>query len=209
MIITKYPQSCLLIEHKNSRILIDPGSFVAEKYLPTNFGRIDLVLITHEHFDHLDTKLLQVICEQNNPEVWANNSVAQLIPGLVTKIIYEDSVNNLSDMSIKTINIPHMILPNGEPGPENTAYIIDDILFHPGDGIGSPKNKIEVFAAPLAGPDMSPKKAVDFVKLVNPKVVIPIHYDFWPAKPEMWHSLIGAIYDYKYLTDGESINIEK
>jgi L-ascorbate metabolism protein UlaG (beta-lactamase superfamily) len=209
MIVTKYPQSCLLLEHKNKKIIIDPGSFVAETYKPEIFGRIDLVLITHEHFDHINTEFLQKICGLYKPEVWANSSTAKLIPSLVTTEIKEDSNFYWGEINIKTINIPHMMLPNGQPGPDNTAYIIDDILFHPGDGIGSPNSKVEIFAAPLAGPDMSPKKAVDYIKLVNPKVVIPIHYDFWPAKPEMWSGLIEPLCEYRYLKNGESLNLEK
>jgi L-ascorbate metabolism protein UlaG (beta-lactamase superfamily) len=209
MNITKYPQSCLLIEQKSSRILIDPGSFVYEKYSVTDLGKIDLILITHEHFDHLDTSLISELYKMQRPEIWANASVAKLIPNYISKIIDKDGCFNFKDIKIQTINIPHMALPTGEPEPENTAYIIDDILFHPGDGVGRPAGSINTMALPLAGPDISPKGVVDFVKLVKPKAVIPVHYDFWPAKPAMFGKLIEPLAKYYYLNDGESIEIEK
>jgi len=208
MKITKYPQSCLLIEHKGSRILMDPGSFVYEQYSSASLGKIDLILITHEHFDHLNTNLIGELKNIYNPEIWANSSVAKIIPNFVTKTIIKDDTYNFKSVQINTINIPHMILPTGEPGPENTGYIVDDILFHPGDGVGAPKTDIHILALPLAGPDISPKGVVDFVKLVKPKAVVPIHYDYWPAKPEMYKDLIESLGKYYPLTNEEVLLIE-
>jgi L-ascorbate metabolism protein UlaG (beta-lactamase superfamily) len=54
MKITKYPQSCLLLEKNGQRIVIDPGKFFAEKYSFAELGEISAVLYTHRHGDHLD-----------------------------------------------------------------------------------------------------------------------------------------------------------
>ena len=40
MKITKYPQSCLLIEHNDKRLIIDPGSLVSQRYKAA--GRRDI-----------------------------------------------------------------------------------------------------------------------------------------------------------------------
>jgi L-ascorbate metabolism protein UlaG (beta-lactamase superfamily) len=55
----------LLIEEKELRILTDPGTY------SKNFEQlknIDIILITHEHFDHLHIPALKV-CLENNPKV--------------------------------------------------------------------------------------------------------------------------------------------
>ena len=55
MKITRYYQSCLLVEEGSARILIDPSGAEAERF--DSFGKLDAVLYTHEHSDHFDPDL--------------------------------------------------------------------------------------------------------------------------------------------------------
>ena len=57
MRVTKYPQSCLVVETDGVRLLIDPGVFVTASYEPDDLGEIDAVLYTHRHADHVDPEL--------------------------------------------------------------------------------------------------------------------------------------------------------
>ena len=50
MQITKFGQCCLLIEVAGKRILTDPGRFSVSQ---NDVSNIDIILITHEHADHL------------------------------------------------------------------------------------------------------------------------------------------------------------
>lgn len=44
MRLTRYPQSCLLIEEPDGgRVLVDPGRFVAEAYDLDDLGEVDAV----------------------------------------------------------------------------------------------------------------------------------------------------------------------
>ena len=53
MKITKYGQSCVLIETKGKRILIDPGDYeFKDSFLEKDWTNIDVILITHMHGDH-------------------------------------------------------------------------------------------------------------------------------------------------------------
>lgn len=207
MIVTKYPQSCLVIEESGRRLVIDPGSFVADKYSPEDLGPIDLVLITHEHSDHLDLAYLDQILSKNpKAEVWGNQSVADLISKYINKVVVDGEINQFYKINIKSVDIPHVLMPNGQPGPHNTGYIISDILFHPGDGLETIET-VDVVAAPLAGPDISPKDVVEFIKKTNAKKVIPIHYDYWPAKPDMFTNLFSSDVQYLVLENGQSLEL--
>ena len=66
MKITKYGQSAILIEeYKGKRILIDPGSYLFDQVNPEDLGKIDIILITHSHYDHLTPDKVQVIINNN------------------------------------------------------------------------------------------------------------------------------------------------
>ena len=52
MNITKYPQSCIVIENGSERLIIDPGSLVNPKFTTESLLPVDAILITHEHQDH-------------------------------------------------------------------------------------------------------------------------------------------------------------
>ena len=77
MKVTKYGHCCLLIEEKGLRILTDPGSFTTAQ---NDVKSIDIILITHEHADHLHIDSLKIIIK-NNPvaRIITNNGVAKLL----------------------------------------------------------------------------------------------------------------------------------
>ena len=47
MKITKYNQSCLLIETNNKRFLVDPGNIGFEENLLNEWKNINYILVTH------------------------------------------------------------------------------------------------------------------------------------------------------------------
>jgi L-ascorbate metabolism protein UlaG (beta-lactamase superfamily) len=83
MKITKYPQSCLLIEQNGKRILIDPGSLVTRKYSAKDLLPIDAILITHEHSDHADPTLINELLDLTKVPVVGNQSTAKELSPIV------------------------------------------------------------------------------------------------------------------------------
>ena len=185
MKITKYPQSCMIIEQNNKRMIIDPGSFVSENYKVSELLPLDLVLITHEHSDHIDKKLLENILKSKNIPVVANKSTSILLEDMVTNIIEDYEEITLEGFKIIARELPHVLMVDGSTGPQNTGYIIDGIFFHAGDGINIENLKIDTAAIPIAGPDISPKDVKEFIDQIECHTIIPIHYDFFTENPEM------------------------
>jgi L-ascorbate metabolism protein UlaG (beta-lactamase superfamily) len=181
MKITRYFQSCLLVEEGNSRILIDPSG--AEAGRLNKFGKLDAVFYTHEHADHFDAPL----CEQLRAAgaiIHANASTAKLIKGDV-KIVHDREEFSAGSLGLKAIELPHCLMPDGSKGPQNTGYLINKKLFHPGDGVELMGFEFPNLALPIAGPDVSIKDALAFAKDVKANKVIPIHYDYIGVKPEV------------------------
>lgn len=185
MKITKYPQSCFVLEKASRRIIIDPGNFVAQSYTPEQLGKLEGVLITHQHADHADPDLIKSIVSAGTCEVVANPSVAESLgDDLVTHQVGDGDVFDLASFHIKTFNLMHGDMADGSPGPFNTGYIIDDVFFHPGDGIEVMNLTVPVSAVPIGGPDISPRDIYDFIKAIGAHTIIPMHYDYFKTDPD-------------------------
>src|SRR3989344_7684313 len=77
MKITRFGHSCMLIEEGEARILIDPGVW---SHGQNDVKNLDAILITHEHPDHLDSKSIKQII-QNNPaaKIYTNKGVGKVL----------------------------------------------------------------------------------------------------------------------------------
>jgi L-ascorbate metabolism protein UlaG (beta-lactamase superfamily) len=211
MKVTKYPQSCLILEQDGKRILIDPGSFVSQKYKASDLGSVDGILITHEHQDHVDPELLKEIVGDSSIPVVANQSSAKLLGDIVTKIVNDEDELEVAGFKITARELDHCDMVDGTPGPQNTGYVVNGAFFHPGDGISIENLTVNSTAVPIAGPDISPKDVHQFIKQVGCKVVIPIHYDGFPADPEFFKNMFSRWFklpvEFIPLASGESTEV--
>ena len=73
MKITKYPQSCLLVETKGKKILIDPGTLKYKEEYFDVWNSVDIILITHKHPDHCNTEILEKI--NDNIKIYSTQEV--------------------------------------------------------------------------------------------------------------------------------------
>jgi len=210
MKVTKYPQSCLLIEDNGRRLLIDPGSLVPMHFKAADLLPIDAILITHEHPDHADPELIKTLLAAKAVPVIANASTKKLFPDLVTEVVSDGQDFDAAGWKIQARELPHCLMVDGTPGPQNTGYVIEGVLFHPGDGITIENLQVDNTAVPFAGPDISPKDVFDFIKATGAKTIIPIHYDYFTANiPVISQWINRAMPDVKFmpLENGQSTEL--
>jgi L-ascorbate metabolism protein UlaG (beta-lactamase superfamily) len=181
MKITRYFQSCLLAEVNGVRILIDPSGFDKD----TDFGKIDAVFYTHEHMDHFDADMAQNYVEQGIAKVFANASTAKQVKASITTT--EDGKEyDVNGVKVKAIELPHCLMIDGSTSVQNTGYLVNGELFHPGDGKELDNLTVKILAVPLNGPDISPHDAFAFGKQVKAEHLVPIHYDFLGGNPDFF-----------------------
>ena len=224
MKITKYPQSCVLLEYKNKRILIDPGKFVYEQtdMKPEDFKDIDILLLTHRHSDHCMPEAVKKIKENNpNMVILSNPEVGDILSkeGVNIDVVKEGDIKEFNGIKIEVVEAVHGYNVNmkdkGFP-KENNGFVVDDgklRVYHCSDTICFRNEiKADVVLVPICGNAvvMEPRVAVAFCQEINPKLVIPIHYD-GPTHPQGTERFEEEIkktnLDYKILKNKESLEV--
>ncbi|HYF96573.1 MAG TPA: MBL fold metallo-hydrolase [Patescibacteria group bacterium] len=207
MKITKFEQSCLLVEEGDNKLLIDPGTPFSNNHQISELGILDAVLITHEHTDHFDANLCNNL--PTHTDVYVNESTSKQLSRQV-KIVGDGELISVGNLSIKVIELPHCLMPDGSEGPQNIGFLINDKLFHPGDGIELEGLSVETLALPINGPDVSMKRAFQFARQVSAQQAIAIHYDIFGANVDLYRDFAKRFnqpFELKVLQHGESVEL--
>lgn len=156
--------------------MTDPGSYAIEAQLEER--DIDIVLITHEHPDHLHIDSLKKILENNpNVIVITNKSVGKLLSEANIKhtVLDEKVTQEVGGIEFEAHDCRHEEMFEDIGQVENTGYFIDQRLFYPGDAYYNPKKLVEILALPVAGPWARISESIRYALSVKPKVCFPVH----------------------------------
>lgn len=193
MKIQKLGHCCLLIEEKNLRILTDPGFFTTEQC--KGVMDIDVVLITHEHGDHIHIDSLKDILK-NNPDakVITISSVAKMLDeaGIGYGLMEHGKNTTIDGVLIEAFGEIHARFHASMPDVANTGFFIANRFFYPGDAFTDPGKQVEILALPVAGPWMKIGEAVDYALALKPKVAFPVH-DAVYVSPALAHRVPGIV----------------
>jgi L-ascorbate metabolism protein UlaG (beta-lactamase superfamily) len=83
MKITKYPQSCLLVETNNKKILVDAGGLKYKEEYFDIWKQANIILLTHKHGDHVNYDVLKNI----DVPIYSTLEVQNTYPELKINII--------------------------------------------------------------------------------------------------------------------------
>jgi len=130
MKITRFAQSCILVEAKNKRILVDPGDIEYKKsYLEKEWADIDMLLVTHKHGDHCYPEVIKEIVKNSKTKFHTTKEVAEANPELSPEIIKANDVLDLDGIKIEVTKAIHGYIPSLKGGKEireSIGFIIDD-----------------------------------------------------------------------------------
>lgn len=219
MKITKFPQSCLLIETKRKKILVDPGNLKYKEEYFKIWNEVDVILITHKHQDHCYTEVLEKI--DKKIKIYSSSEVKTACPTLDIHIVKEeDTINLENEITIEVVHAEHGYIPPMKTGAkviENIGYIIDDKetrVYVTSDTICFQNEyKCDILCVPVSdyGVVMGPFEAALLAKETNAKLVIPLHADNpkYPVNFDFVKKMFEENgVEYEILENEESIEIE-
>ena len=163
-----------LIETSDKKIYIDPYA------LSQGSEPADLILITHDHYDHCDINAINEI-KESEAHILGSESVANKISGV--GILRSGDVTDFEGIKVKAVPY-YNIGKHFHPRDSGIGFVIEaegKRIYHAGDTDLIPEMKelggITVALLPVGGTyTMNSDDAVEAVKVIKPEIAVPMHY---------------------------------
>ena len=182
MELIKYTHSCVRLENEGRVLVIDPGKFSGREELAEALDGADVLLVTHEHPDHLDPEPVHAHLRAHpEVQVYAPAPVAAglreaLGEGHAIHDAEPETVLELEGFTVRTFGGQHALIHSLIRTVDNIGYLVEDTVYHPGDSLVVPHGlSAPVLLAPIHAPWNKLAEVVDFVVSVRPERVFQIH----------------------------------
>ena len=175
MKITKYEQSCLDVTAGSSRLIIDPGSFLAT--IPDATG-IDAIVFTHEHTDHFSPDRVRDLLDSSpDARLFGPSGVANVASAaeITVEVVHAGDTVEVGDLSLAFFGGVHNEIHSSIPLIDNLGVLVDGRLYYGGDSYSVPDVAVEILAAPVGAPWLKIGEAMDYVLAVAPRLAFPVH----------------------------------
>ena len=184
--ITFLKHASLMMSLDNFVIYLDPVS--KQDDITIDFSvlpKADLILVTHEHFDHLDTAAIKIL-SKDGTRVYASKNAAMQV-GNANALKPGDNVVINDVVSFRTVpayNISPEQLKFHPKDRGDIGFVItldDKNIYVPGDVEDIPEmaslSDIDIAFIPVNQPyTMKIEQAVRAAKMINPKILYPYHF---------------------------------
>jgi len=164
-------------------IHVDPVSQYADY---AKLSKADIILVTHEHGDHLDKEAIAKLTGQQTVLLLSGACAKQIQSGVVMKNGDVKEIKGLKIEAVPAYNVVHVRKPGQPFHPKGVGngYVItfaDKRVYVAGDTENVPEMAklagVDVAFLPMNLPyTMTPKMVADAVRVLKPKIVYPYHF---------------------------------
>jgi L-ascorbate metabolism protein UlaG (beta-lactamase superfamily) len=171
--------SALRFAFKGKQYYVDPAGEASWEKMP----KADVILITHEHGDHLNPKVIDQI-KKDGTLIFANaSSVKKAGFGQAVEVGQSKQVLDITVEAVPAYNINAERLKYHPKERKDNGYVLtfgDKRVYVAGDTEGTPEMKalkeIAIAFLPINLPyTMPPKEAAEAARAFKPKVLYPYH----------------------------------
>lgn len=203
--VTYVGHATVLLEVDGVRLLTDPllrgRVFHLRRHIPARVEAlhgIDIVLVSHAHWDHLDLPSLRRVASAASVVVVPRGSARHLrrVPSAEVVEVDVGEEITLSGLSLVATHAEHdgRRLPFGDPTPSlgyvvsgsTQTYFAGDTDLFPGMSALAP---LDLALLPIAGwgpklpaGHLDPRGAAEALQMLRPRVVVPIHWGTYAAR---------------------------
>ena len=181
--ITFIGHGSVMFEFSGKIIHVDPYSKVGDY---TRLPKADLILITHEHQDHLDTNALDIVRTPATTMVVTETVASRINGGTVMHNGDTQTVMGLRIEAVPAYNLVHMRSEGVpfHPRGQGNGYVVtfgDKRVYIAGDTENIPEmkdlNGIDIAFLPMNLPyTMTPEMTADAARSFKPKILYPYHF---------------------------------
>ncbi len=168
------------ISYKDLTIYIDP--YIMEEQPK----RADLILITHDHFDHCDERVISMI-KRDDTHLVASEACKGKVDGIFVR---PGGVVEWKGIGIEAVPAYNINKPYHPREKNYVGYLIRlgrVTIYHAGDTdhipeMSSLRGKVTVALLPIGGTyTMDPIEAAEAAHTIQPTIAIPMHYAYLPG----------------------------
>ena len=174
MRLTKLGHSCVRLHKDGATLVIDPGGWSGAGAL----SGADAVLVTHEHPDHLDPDAVRAAMAGNpGLDLWTNASVAGQFGDFGARVHAVDHGDTFTaaGFHVHVYGHDHAQIHRDIPIIINTGFAVDGEVFHPGDALTVPEDRVPTLLLPIAAPWLKASEMIDYAREVAPRRAYAIH----------------------------------
>ena len=175
MDVTKFGHACVRIQHAGVTLLVDPGVFTGREAL----AGADVVLITHEHPDHVSVDHLRAL---DCPVLTIADVAARLAeeaPDVAERVrVVSPGERVDAGLAVTAVGELHAVIHPELPRLHNCGYLVEaggERVFHPGDALTGPGVAVDVLCVPVSAPWLKASEAIDFARDVGAPVNLAVH----------------------------------
>jgi len=208
--LTKYSHACVRLEG-DGVLVIDPGAFSETAAL----DGVDAVLITHEHFDHLNVDALtDALAKRPAVRIFTHPEVVPKLGDLasVTTTVNSGDDFTAAGFGVRAYGGLHALIHPDIPRVANLGYVIDGTVYHPGDSFDVPADvRVDTLFVPVSAPWLKAAESIDFIRAVQPRRAYALHDALLnelsaPMVERMLNQLSGA--EYQRLSPGTVLDLD-
>jgi len=169
----------IVIKTPSKTVALDPVDIKAK-----NLQNVDAILLTHEHYDHLDPRLVTEIQKATNCTIIADSASTKKLQNAITpeklQEIKPGAEIKIGEVSVKaekcnhTAQAPVTYIVTSEDGVK-VYHTADSLPFPELATIGQKEEFDVVFCTVGIAPGATPQTGFEIARLTKPQVTVPYH----------------------------------
>lgn len=174
MQLTKFTHACVRLDDGTRNVVIDPGVF---SEVEQALDGAAAVLVTHEHFDHLDADKVRSALERDSRlRLYAPVSVAGSLAEFGEQVVAVQAGDSFEagGFRVTAYGGQHALIHPAIPMIANLGFLIEGV-YHPGDSFAVPTEPVHTLLLPTNAPWSKAAEVIDFAVSVRAPRAHQIH----------------------------------